>query len=211
MEAALWMLETTCLLKGDPVGTVRLGKGDVSGEVQLALRLKALEDWWRPSQRMNQERMVHCGFEPLAPAVASLTGRLPFSVQPQADTAQEADMSQSFGFVAALVAPEVVLFLAVSHFVVAVVVADVAFAEFVAVAPVDAAGDTVAASAAAVAVAFAAVAAVAAAVAADVAAAAAATEADAADAAAAVVVAVAAGDGDAFVAAASGGAAAAEF
>lgn len=174
--------------------TVRPWKGDASAEAQLAMLLQALRDSWWPFQGMDWTRMVHRRFEPLAPAAAPLTGHPSLQAWCQVDTAQEADKSQSFGFVAVLVAPEVVSCLAAAHFVVAIAAA-VAFAECVAAAPVAAAGGTVAASAAfAAAAAFVAVGF----------AVAVAAEGDAAGGAAVAV--VAAGDGDAFAAAASGGA-----
>lgn len=183
--------------------TVRPWKGDASAEAQPAMLLQALQDWWWPFQGMDWIRMVHRRFEPLAPAAAPVTGHPSLLAWCQVDTAQEADKSQSFGFVAVLVAPEVVSCLAAAHFVVAIAAA-VAFAECVADAPVAAAGDTVAAFAA-----FAAAAAVAAAFVAVGFAVAVAAEGDAAGGAAAAV--VAAGDGDAFAAAASGGAVVAEI
>lgn len=147
--------------------------------------------------------MTRCRFEPLA-AAAPVTGHPSLQAWCQVDTAQEADKSQSFGFAAVLAAPEVVSSLAVAHFVVVIAAAvAVASAECVAAAPGAVAGDTVAACAAFAAVAFVAVGFVAAV----------ATEGGAAAGAAVVVaaVAVAAGDGDAFVAAASGGAVVVEF
>lgn len=185
--------------------TARPWKGDASAEVQPAMLLQALQDSWWPFLGMDWLRMVHRRFEPLAPAAAPVTGHPSLLAWRQVGTAQEADKSQSFGFVAVLVAPEVVLCLAAAHFVAAIAAA-VAFAECVAAAPVAAAaGDTVgafaAATAAAAAAAFVAVGfAVAVAVAAG---------GDAAGGAAAA--AVAAGDGDAFAAAASGGAVVAEI
>lgn len=185
----------------DPEGTVLPWKGDASAEVQPEMHLLAPQDLWRPSQGMDWLRMTRCRFEPLA-AVAPVTGHPSLQAWCQVDTAQEADKSQSFGFAAVLAAPEVVSSLAVAHFVVVIAAAvAVASAECVAVAPGAVAGDTVAACAAFAAVAFVAVGFVAAV----------AAEGGAAAAGAVVVVAVAAGDGDAFVAAASGGAVVVEF
>lgn len=186
--------------------TARPWKGDASAEVQPAMLLQALQDSWWPFLGMDWLRMVHRRFEPLAPAAAPVTGHPSLLAWRQVDTAQEADKSQSFGFVAVLVAPEVVSCLAAAHFVAAIAAA-VAFAECVAAAPVAAAaGDTVGAFAAATAAAAAAAAFVAVGFAVAVAVAA---EGDAAGGAAAA--AVAAGDGDAFAAAASGGAVVAEI
>ncbi len=189
--------------RGGPAGTARLWKGDVSAEVRPALLLKAPRDLCRPFRGTG--RMMHRKFEPLVPAAAPLTGLLPFYPRRQADKARETDKSQSFGFVAVLVAPALVLFPAGANFVAAIAAA---FAEFVAVALVAAAGDTASAFAAVAAVAFGAAGfGAAAAAAAAACAAAVATEGDAADAtAAAVAAAGGGGDGDAFVAAASGGA-----
>lgn len=72
------MLETRCLSKGDPAGTVPLWKGGASAEAQPALRLKALQDLWQPFQGTVRVRMMHLWLEPLVSAAAPLAEHLPF-------------------------------------------------------------------------------------------------------------------------------------
>lgn len=70
------MLETTGLSTGELVGKVHLWKGGVSGEGQLSVHLRTLQDWRRPSQ--GQERLEKHGVELLLPVAVPETGHFPF-------------------------------------------------------------------------------------------------------------------------------------
>lgn len=171
--------------------------------VQQVMDLRALQDLLEPFQGLVQLLILRRWFYFLIPAAQHIL-HLPF-LHP-ADEAQAQEKSQSFGFVAVSVAPEIALFLAVAHFV---AIAAVAFVEVVAAAPAVVVGDTVAAFASVAVVVASDAAGVGAVVAAF--AAAVATEADVAVAVETFVAVAAVGDDDAFVAAASVAAGAAEF
>lgn len=144
------MLETRGLLMGGLVGKVHLEKDGASAAGKLAVHLRALWDWRRPSQGQVWLTNHKLGF--LLPVAVPLTGHLPFSSWCQVDKAQRVYRSQGFGFLADLVAFVAALLLVVVDFVAVVVAvaAAAAFVEFVAFALVAAAGDTVAAFAAVV-------------------------------------------------------------